>query len=103
VKNAKEEFVEHVGEKQILYALIEPFKETYGKLVQKRILHIGYNDNDYQIFLNSLDFMYDDGYGGQNLFGTIWYTDDTWSERSEYDGMEWWEHKERPRIPYECT
>jgi hypothetical protein len=43
-----------------------------------------------------LNFTYDSGYGGQNLFGYIWYTDGTWSERGEYDGSEWWEHKEVP-------
>mgnify|MGYP000630626643 CR=1 FL=1 len=48
-----------------------------------------------------LDFEYDSGYGGQNLFGTIWYEDGTWSERGEYDGSEWWEHRERPQIPEE--
>jgi len=48
-----------------------------------------------------LDFEYDNGYGGQELFGNVWYTDGTWSERGEYDGSEWWEHKVCPPIPEE--
>ena len=31
--------------------------------------------------------------------GTIWYTDGTWSDREEYDGDEWWEHRVCPEIP----
>jgi hypothetical protein len=42
---------------------------------------------------------YYSGYGGQTLFGTIWYTDGTWSTRGEYDGSEWWDHKTRPDVP----
>lgn len=42
---------------------------------------------------------YDAGYGSQELSGTIWYTDGTWSERVEYDGSEWWAYRCRPEIP----
>lgn len=40
----------------------------------------------------------DSGYGAQELFGYIWYNDGTWSERAEYDGAEWWEHKIAPNF-----
>ena len=39
---------------------------------------------------------YNDGYGSQELFGTIWMTDGTWYTRGEYDGSEWWEHHACP-------
>ncbi len=50
-------------------------------------------------FFESLDFNYNSGYCGQNLFGTVWLTDGTWLERGEYDGSEWWDHKQCPTIP----
>jgi hypothetical protein len=62
-------------------------------------LKIGYSNEDFQLVLEELDFEYDAGYGGQELFGTIWFTDGTWSDRGEYDGSEWWEHMEMPPIP----
>ena len=39
---------------------------------------------------------YKNGYGLQELFGTIWMKDGTWYTRSEYDGAEWWTHHECP-------
>ena len=36
---------------------------------------------------------YDNGYGSQELFGLIIMKDNSWFERAEYDGSEWWEHK----------
>ena len=53
-------------------------------------------------FLESLDYTYDAGYGGQELFGTIWLKDGSWYSRGEYDGAEWWEHNKLPQIPKEC-
>ena len=57
----------------------------------------------YQQFMNALDFKYDAGYGGQQLHGTIWFTDGTWATRDEYDGLEWWEHHNKPEIPLSLT
>jgi hypothetical protein len=50
-------------------------------------------------FLDSLDFSYNDGYGLQYLYGTVWFKDGTWLEREEYDGSEWWVYKKAPQIP----
>jgi len=50
-------------------------------------------------WLTSLDFDYDNGFGSQHLFGTVWFTDGTWLERREYDGSERWAHKTCPDIP----
>jgi hypothetical protein len=59
---------------------------------------------DYQLdnmndFLSKIDFFYHSGYGGQELFGNIWFKDGTWASRGEYDGSEWWEHHQCPDIP----
>lgn len=43
--------------------------------------------------LPKLDFDYNNDYGSQELYGTIWFSDGTWSERYEYDGSEWWEYR----------
>ena len=66
---------------------------------RKIILPVGYTPYEWDTFINSLDFEYDDGYGGQELFGTIWFENGTWAERGEYDGSEWWEYKSCPSIP----
>lgn len=65
-------------------------------------LKVGWNAEDMETFLNAIDRDYDSGYGRQYLFGTIWYTDGTWSERGEYDGSEWWEHHQCPDVPDCC-
>ena len=62
-------------------------------------LKLGYSKKQLFTFLNSLDFTYDNGYGGQELFGTLWLKDGTWFSRSEYDGSEWWKHNVLPEIP----
>lgn len=49
--------------------------------------------------LPKLDFDYNNGYGSQELDGTIWFSDGTWSERYEYDGSEWWVYKLCPDLP----
>lgn len=60
-----------------------------------------YNNQDFMDFLESLNFDYDSGYGGQELYGTIWLDDGTWYTRGEYDGSEWWEYHCCPSIPEE--
>ena len=41
---------------------------------------------------------YDNGYGGQEINESlsVVFKDDTWLERAEYDGAEWWEYKKCP-------
>lgn len=85
--NAAQEILEHINK------------------VAKTVKHIKvYLDNDEILYegpytiatILALDFDYDSGYGGQELFGHIWYADGTWSNRGEYDGSEWWELVEPP-------
>lgn len=62
-------------------------------------LQVGYNEAQKRSFINRLDFDYDNGYGDQMLFGTVWFEDGTWAERGEYNGSEWWSHRKVPEIP----
>jgi len=94
---AKAEFLRHVGTRPVLCADI--FTEPYGPLAKECRLCLGYSEEDFAYFLNALSFEYDNDYGFQELYGTIWYRDGSWSERGEYDGAEWWEHKQLPEIP----
>lgn len=83
--NAKEELIEHIGDREVEYVYIA---RVGGQSYRGAIEDI----------LGSLDFNYDSGYGSQELFGYIWYVDGSWSERLEYDGSESWGHKERPTL-----
>lgn len=71
--------------------------ENDGDVSFKR-LKVGYSQEEYNKFMESLDFEYDAGYGMQELYGTVWL-ENGWLERSEYDGSEWWAFKTRPEIP----
>ena len=87
--NAKKEFLVEV--------------KCYGKPICANIcsrtntckLKPDYGNKEYDEFLKSLDFDYDAGYGGQELFGTILFND-SFSDRHEYDGSENWDNH---RIP----
>lgn len=101
--NAKEEFIEHIKGRKVLCAFIE-FGCNYSEdPKQRHVLKKGYTDSDLSCFLNNLNFEYDDSFGTQELYGTIWYSDGTYSDRREYDGSEWWEHQVIPKIPEECN
>lgn len=107
IKIAKDEFLSHVRKvnSSIICAHIkrERFDDaTFDYYETVYVLKTNFTGNDYDEFLNALNFQYDAGFGGQVLFGTIFYSDGTWSERIEYDGSEWWEHKTCPEIPKEC-
>ena len=94
--NAKQEFLNEIRNKsKVLCSII-----TYYKKGKEEDYHLttGWTDEDLEIFLKSIDFEYDDGYGTQLLYGNIWYDDGTWSERVEYDGSENWLHKKVPEI-----
>ena len=73
--------------------------EEYVSCGRKCNLKVNYTPEEYNSFIESLDFEYYDGYGGQELFGTVWLTDGTWLGRNEYDGSEWWSHYFLPTIP----
>ena len=108
--NAKEELEQLLkGKAKVKCASITvdyPFdyKEARLKDIEDYVLFelkVNHTEEEFQSFLNSLNFDYDSGYGGQELFGTVWLEDGTWCTRGEYDGREWWIHNQLPEIPSE--
>ena len=94
--NAKEEFLFRTNGKQVICAEIEyvPSNST----IQINLM-VGHTDQMLENFLNKLDFNYDEGYGTQYLYGTIWFSDGSWMERYEYDGSESWTYCSVPEVP----
>ena len=66
------------------------------------ILKVDFTDEEYEQFLKDLDFKYDAGYGYQELYGMVWFKDNSWLERYEYDGSEGWRYKKYPEIDKVC-
>ena len=100
--NAKEEMLALLKGKEIKCAEITNGDEWSDQEQNVAILlKVGYTDADLKEFLGYLDFNYDSGYGGQRLFGTVWFKNNIWAERGEYDGSEWWEIRSIPGIPKE--
>lgn len=101
--NAKEELLEHLQGKDVVKCAW--FSDFYADCRFTKdniwVLRENYSRREWEALMRSLDFEYDNGYGGQNLFGIIWYEDGTWSSRGEYDGSEWWKYNQAPEIP-EC-
>lgn len=97
MENFKKEFLVHVTNKQILSKI----KCVCFSYKEKNNLKLcpNYTQEEYEYFLETLDFNYDDGYGTQEIDGFIWYEDGTFSQRAEYDGSEWFEYMETPEIP----
>ncbi len=102
-RNAKDEFLAHTKDHVVLCATILHGRDYSEEDGETFVLPVGWQMEKYLDFLANLSFSYDAGYGGQELFGTIWYTDGTWSERGEYDGSEWWDYKACPPIPPELA
>ena len=96
--NAKQEFLAQTKDYGLLCAELK-FDHWSNDTPFTANLLLGYTEADYNLFLASIDRNYDDGYGGQELWGTIWHTANTWSSRGEYDGSEWWDYNEIPEIP----
>lgn len=91
IKNAKTEFIaflKEIGKSKLdiekAWFQIRDYSEEKSKK--------GTLGKDVNFFLNKLDFTYDSGYGGQELYGQILFKDGTVAIRHEYDGSEWWEH-----------
>lgn len=75
--------------------------DKYGDSKVNIRLFPGYTIEDLESFLSAMEFEYDSGYGGQNLYGIIWMQDGTWLTRGEYDGSEWWDWHRLPKLPIE--
>ncbi|WP_456390639.1 hypothetical protein [Hydrogenimonas sp.] len=94
--NAKEEILDtiHAAGKfleDIAYARICVLDDNFDKKEVWIFCKHGLQKN-----LRALDFDYDEGYGAQELFGVVVFTDGSWLERYEYDGAESWVHKRTP-------
>lgn len=100
--NAKEEFIGHTSEVKSKVKAVAIYTADWEPSI-KDCLKVGYTEEDFNSFLKRLDFKYNSGYGGQELYGMIWYEDGTWSERGEYDGSEWWDYRAVPSIPEELS
>lgn len=102
--NAKNELLEKLNQSTGIKCALIKYRESFGGDGAKTIvLKLNHSKEDYINFLKELDFEYDNGYGGQELDGTVWLQDGTWLSRGEYDGSEWWEHNRLPPIPNECN
>ena len=96
--NAKQELQRHfdmIGKKPVCAMIYDS-----GGLGDMNItLKKGYTDQEFEKFMEDLDFEYDAGWGSQCIGGTVWFGDGTWLTRNEYDGSEWWAYLYTPKIP----
>ena len=95
--NAKKEFLEKTLHVKIIAAQLCP-NVRYGEDDITYDLNPGYTEEEYDVFLKNIDFEYDSGFGGQELFGVIICENGVWFDRGEYDGSEWWEKHEYPKL-----
>lgn len=104
MSNAKEEFEEFIKDKPAVKCAKFGLRTAYGypdDEIDWNVLPIGWEADGIDAFLKDIDFEYNNGYGGQELYGTIWFEDGTYADRGEYDGSEWWEYHKTPEIPEE--
>lgn len=102
MENARNEFLDFIdGKPQVVAALIRALNKDDRYSENQVVLKLGYSPEDYDNFLANLNFEYDDGYGLQYVYGTIWFAGGTWADRWEYDGSEGWEYHQCPTMPDE--
>ena len=102
--NAKAELHATLPEGLYIIAAVVEYLPYRRKGVNKTVLlPKGHTAEQLEVFIDSLDFDYDNGYGTQELYGTVWLSDGSWLMRGEYDGSEWWEHLFPPPIPPELA
>ena len=99
--NAKEELIKHTTDKGLGIKCVQIIRgdEYEEESRSEYVLPVGHTVSQKEQFLRVIDWNYNSGYGGQEVFGTIWYNDGTWSSRGEYDGSEWWNYNKCPQIP----
>ena len=81
--NAKEEFLKVTKGLQVKCCQICFMREENAGVIK---LPVNFSNEDYFNFLEAINKDYDDGFGCQNLFGTIWLKDGMYIDRDEYDG-----------------
>lgn len=96
---ARDEFLAHIKDKpKIVAAVLEDVHWSHDEK-WCFILYPHYTDEEYEKFLADIKISYDEGYGSQEVDGTIWFDDGSFSDRGEYDGSEWWEYQKAPDLP----
>lgn len=83
--------------------MIEILDEIDKKIDDIKIVYVWHEtfyeiDKRYNTVDSLKELYYDSGYGIQEVFGYIIFKDNTWLERHEYDGSEWWEYKDINKI-----
>ena len=104
--NARAEIVRGLTNANIPLRNIQAAKIYYGSEmcpISERswiMLYPGHTDKEFDQWLSKMnEINYYSGYGGQQLFGTIWLRNGLWMTRGEYDGSEWWELHKKPPLP----
>jgi hypothetical protein len=80
--NARDEFIEHVGNLEVKGAIL--CRDNKNPI----ILKAGHNRKEYEHFLTDIDFLYS---SDLKLYGLISYVDDSWSDMDENNN---WVHKD---------
>lgn len=94
--NARQELEEHLKEWNLTLLAAEIQIDNPKR---NPILYPDHTEEELATFYEQLDFEYDNGYGSQNIFGILWFTNGHYSDRLEYDGSECWQYHEPPSLP----
>lgn len=100
--NALIEFKETLDESNLLCVHIIAYADEE---TEKEVgLRVGYTETDLEMFYKQLDLVYESGYWGDQIRGTIWLKDDAWYERDQdqVDGSWSWMRRTCPTIPANC-
>lgn len=84
----------------LLVETVEKLIESGKSVEDVQWVGCGQWSTTWAAFAAVADFVYDDGFGGQEVrSGLRVVGKDWWLERAEYDGSEWWEFKTLPTQP----
>lgn len=92
--NAMHELDEFIKGKQVDYGIIWTEPNYNKKDIKLKVK----SHQEFVDQVKNLNFEYRDGFGSQELFGTVVFTDNTWLTRGEYDGSEWWNYHKIPSM-----
>lgn len=99
--NAYKELLGHIESHVDLLEWLEKVNWAYitcrDKHLQLKPIRTKEDEEAFLEGLKSID--YDNGYGGQELFGIVAYKDGDWLSRYEYDGAECWQYNKYPEEP----
>ena len=88
-----------VGKPDVICAYTENVGLYSYQTPSHNSLPLAYTEEQYAKFMLELDFTYNNGFGGKQLDGQIWFKDGTWADRGEYDGSGWWQYHKCPQVP----